>query len=112
MDDFQGGPQTDTQWDLEKAAANEVKHGVSFTQAATVFADLDHLVSLDGDHSVGEYRYHMVGRSIGGEILFVVFTERPAPEGVVGETFRIISARRATKLEKEKYESEYYRTRG
>jgi uncharacterized DUF497 family protein len=83
-------------WDREKAAANEVKHGVSFDTAALVFLDpmrIDRHDDSEGNTS-GEERTQTVGKV--GSVFFVVYTERN------GDT-RLISARVATKAEKRSY---------
>lgn len=85
----------DFEWDPVKAASNLVKHGVSFAEAATVFAD-PFAVYLDDGSGFG----HMVaiGTSLRERVLFVVHVER-------GERDRIISARKATSGEKDVYET-------
>lgn len=85
----------DFEWDDDKAAANVRKHGVSFEQAALAFRDLFAVEWLDIRESYGEERIILVGTSQ-GQILAVVYTERE-------ERIRIISARRATKHEKDTY---------
>jgi uncharacterized DUF497 family protein len=45
------------EWDEPKAASNLDKHGVSFPEAATVFADPLYIDFYDPDHSVNEQRY-------------------------------------------------------
>jgi uncharacterized DUF497 family protein len=84
----------DFEWDAEKAAANAAKHGVTFEEAATVFLDLDYL--LVGD-ALDPERFVAIGMSSLARVLFVVHCER-------GERVRIISARRATRREREAYE--------
>ena len=85
----------DFEWDDDKAAANVRKHGVSFEQAALAFRDLFAVEWLDMREGYGEERIILVGTSQ-GQILAVVYTERE-------ERIRIISARRATKHEKDTY---------
>ena len=85
----------DFEWDDDKAAANVRKHGVSFEQAALAFRDLFAVEWLDMREGYGEERIILVGTSQ-GQILAVVYTERE-------ERIRIISARRATKHEKDIY---------
>ena len=51
------------EWDESKAAANLSKHGVSFDEAKTVFADPFHIDFHDPDHSEAEERYIIVGQS-------------------------------------------------
>ncbi len=85
----------DFEWDSAKAASNLVKHGVSFPEAATVFAD-PFAVYLD--NGSGEGRLVVIGTSLRERVLFVVHVERGARD-------RIISARRATPAEREVYET-------
>ena len=84
-------------WDDAKAAANRRKHGVSFEEAATVFADPLAMRFDDVDHSDEEDRFILIGTSIKGRLLLVVFVE---PESAL---IRIISARRVTRREREDY---------
>ena len=52
------------EWDAGKAADNRRKHGVSFVEAATAFADAPSVTIPDPDHSAaGEARYIRVGQS-------------------------------------------------
>ena len=85
----------DFEWDDAKAAANFRKHGVTFEQAAYAFRDPFAVEWIDERAVDGEERVILLGMS-GGQILSVVYTER-------GERLRIISARRATKYEKDNY---------
>ena len=85
----------DFDWDDAKAAANFRKHGVTFEQAAYAFRDPFAVEWIDKSAVYGEERVILLGMS-GGQILSVVYTER-------GERLRIISARRATKHEKDNY---------
>lgn len=85
------------EWDPAKAAENLRKHGVSFAEAETVFADPLSLDTADPDHSIGEERFVVIGRSYRQRLLVAVYTER-------GNRIRIISARRATKHEERSYE--------
>lgn len=50
------------EWDDEKAAANLAKHGVSFEEAKTVFADPLYVDFYDPDHSIEEHRYIIIWR--------------------------------------------------
>ena len=84
----------DFEWDADKAAANLAKHGVTFEEAVTVFLDLDYLLVRD---DLEPDRFVAIGMSSQARVLFVVHCEK-------GETLRIISARRATRLEREAYE--------
>jgi len=87
------------EWDQEKAESNLKKHGVSFPEATTVFADPLSLTNHDPDHSDREDRYITIGESIYGNLLVVAHTDR-------GDTVRIISARYATRREIRGYENE------
>jgi uncharacterized DUF497 family protein len=85
------------EWDAEKATANVRKHGVSFDEAVTAFGDPLSVLLLDPDHSTGEDRYLVLGMSAAGRLLVVAFVERPPRT-------RIISARLATRRERQDYE--------
>lgn len=86
------------EWDDNKAAINEQKHGISFAEAITVLSDPLELTIPDPDHSQGEFRFLSIGRSDQGTLLVVAYTERePA-------IIRLISARPATKYERKQYE--------
>ena len=84
------------EWDARKDAANRRKHGVSFEEAATAFADPRSLTVPDPDHSVEEDRFVLLGLSYRGRLLVVVHVER-------GDNLRIISARKATRTERRQY---------
>ena len=84
-------------WNKEKAAANLAKHGVSFEEATTVFADPLSLTIADPAHSEDETRFVIAGQSHAGRLLVVVHAER-------ADTNRVISARTATRRERVKYE--------
>ena len=83
------------EWDDKKAARNYTKHGVSFNEATDVFRDLLAVEELDDWEAYGEERFILIGMA-GNRLLSVVYTER-------GERIRIISARKATKRERENY---------
>ena len=85
------------EWDPEKAAANVRRRRVSFSEAATVLEDPLSTTFPDEAHSEGEMRFVTVGVSQRGRLLIVAHTER-------NDTIRIISARRATRREREFYE--------
>ena len=88
-------------WDTRKAITNFEKHGVSFEEAATIFADPEGLNWEDSVHSAQEARYKRVAMSVGGNILIMVYTVRRTKDGK--ETIRIISARRASRKERKAY---------
>jgi uncharacterized DUF497 family protein len=64
------------EWDARKAATNVRKHGVSFNEAATVFADPDALDGPDLKHSAQENRSLRLGRSLADRVLIVAYTTR------------------------------------
>jgi len=82
-------------WDEEKDRQNQRKHGVSFTEAASIFHNLPFEVFHDPDHSLHEDRYIAAGFSDRSRLLLVVHCENPA-----GTEIRIISARKATRAER------------
>lgn len=84
------------EWDRAKASENETKHGVSFAEASTCFADLESLTIYDPEHSEDEERYVLLGMSARGRLLVVVHSER-------GDNIRIISARAANRREAAQY---------
>ena len=83
--------------DPKKASTNQAKHGVTFTEAATVFADSLAVIFDDPAHSDEESRELIVGHSNKNRLLIVSFTERD-------DALRIIRARKATKQERKDYE--------
>ena len=87
------------EWDPVKAEANVRKHGVTFDEASTVFGDPLNLLMADPDHSLDEKRYLLLGMSNRRRLLVVTFAERPPRT-------RLISARRATRQERRRYEEE------
>ena len=89
------------QWDPRKAAANLRKHGVSFTEAESVFMDEHGLLLDDPEHSGTEDRFILLGSSAGGRLLIVVHAYRAAA-GVI----RIISARKADRQERRQYQEQ------
>ena len=83
------------EWDDEKDRINFQKHGIHFRTAAKVFLDPDKLIREDLEHPQ-EQRYDVLGRV--GKVIFVVCAFKDK------NVIRMISARLATKLEREKYE--------
>jgi uncharacterized DUF497 family protein len=86
------------EWDSKKASSNATKHGVTFDEASTVFADPLAVIFDDDAHSQDELREIIVGHSSLGRLLLVAFTERDRM------MVRIISARKATRREREDHE--------
>lgn len=87
------------EWDPVKAKANVRKHGVTFDEASTIFGDPLNLLMADPDHSLDEERYVLLGMSNRRRLPVVAFAERPPRT-------RLISARRATRQERRRYEEE------
>jgi uncharacterized protein len=88
-------------WDAQKALSNLKKHDVSFAEAATIFLDHDALDWDDPEHSYAEQRSKRLGISLKGRILIAVYTQRRLKDGQ--EVIRIISARQATRKERQAY---------
>ena len=87
----------DFEWDSEKEKINITKHGLDFETASRVFYDENRIEKYDGEHSIDEDRYITIGEINGvAFVVMVVYTERKS-------AIRIISARKATKREKEEY---------
>ena len=86
------------EWDQRKNAANRRKHGASFEEAATVFADEHALLIADPDHSKSEDRFVLLDLCSSLRMLVVCHCYQQT-EAVV----RIISARKATRSERLQY---------
>ena len=84
------------EWDPEKAAANQRKHGVDFATAAGVFDD-DRALTIPDLDSDREDRLVGIGMDPLARVLVVVFTLR-------GDQVRLISARKANGWERRQYE--------
>ena len=87
------------EWDAGKARRNFHKRGIAFEQAITAFDDPYALIAPDERHSTTEeIREWLIGESDDG-VLVAVFTRRYG-----GQIYRIISARRASRRERSRYE--------
>ena len=86
------------EWDPKKAKINREKHDVSFEEASTVFKDPLSLTIDDPLHSSYEERLILIGMSYNNRMLVIVHRES-------GDNIRIISARKATKKERNYYET-------
>lgn len=86
------------EWDERKASVNIVKHGVSFEEAKSVFADERARLIADPDHSEEEDRFILLGYSSSLRLLVICHCYR-SDESVI----RIISARKATRHEAASY---------
>jgi len=88
-------------WDDAKARANLRKHRVSFETAARVFTD-PHALTVQDRTEGGEYRWQTLGRAGDITLLLVAHTLEEDPDGE--EVIRIISALRADRKERKRYE--------
>ena len=84
----------------DKASSNLDKHSVSFSEAASAFADPLSLTIFDPNHSANEDRFLLLGLSAIQRLLVVSHTDQ-------SDTIRIISARVANRSERLQYESKY-----
>ncbi len=91
-------PDIRFEWDPVKDSSNKKKHGISFSEAQTVFSDPFARLIADPDHSEDEDRFILLGTSIDSKLLVVCHCIK------VDETIRIISARKAEKPERKIYE--------
>lgn len=83
------------EWDPRKAQINKRKHDVSFEEAAECFADSLAMVLTDRVHPD---RLTLIGQSQACRLIFTIYAEKDA------DVIRIISARKATRAERRKYE--------
>jgi uncharacterized DUF497 family protein len=86
------------EWDPRKARSNEKKHGVSFEEAQSVFFDEQALFLEDPRPRHEEERFVLLG--VSASLCLLVVVHALQQEDVI----RIISARRATRLETRQYE--------
>ena len=89
-------PVVDYEWDDAKAALNRRKHGVDFTDTIAALEDPNRLEETDSEFEYGEERIKVIGTAH-DKVLFVVTTLRG------DDTCRIISARKATRHEQDRY---------
>lgn len=85
------------EWDQAKAVENWRKHGVSFDEATEAFGDPLALNMPDPNHKAREERFLVLGLSQSGRLLVVSYAER-------GVRTRLISARLASRSERQRYE--------
>ncbi|MBE8907787.1 BrnT family toxin [Enterobacter asburiae] len=91
---------TEFEWDTNKAMSNLIKHGIRFEEAVLVFDDPYHL-SLQDRHENGEFRWQTIGLVHGLIVVMVAHTVRFESGD---EVIRIISARKADRKERSRYE--------
>ena len=82
------------QWDPEKAAENQRKHGVDFADAVPALEDGRAITVESDEHD--ERRFVSLGMDPQGRLLVVAYTWRAG-------TIRIISARKANRRERREY---------
>jgi hypothetical protein len=87
---------TSFRWDKDKAQSNLVKHGVSFEVATMVF--FDPFLRIEDASRNEESRDAVIGFDEHERLLYVVHIE------VEDEYIRIISARKATSEERQRYD--------
>jgi uncharacterized protein len=85
------------QWNRDKAANNLRKHGIDFADAVSVFSD-DLAITIS-DERFDEERFVTIGVDALGRVLVVIYTMRD-------DEIRIISARKATRPERQQYQEE------
>ena len=89
-------------WDPAKARRNQTLHGVSFTAAAEIFDDPNHVV---GDNyfmeETGEQRFQIIGMTRDLVLVLVVFVEPGS------DVIRIVSARKAVDYEESIYNDQF-----
>ena len=85
-------------WDDRKERENQRKHGISFDEAVTVFADEKARLQHDPDHSSSEDRFILLGFSARLRMLVVVHAYQQDENEI-----RLISARKATRNERRQY---------
>lgn len=86
------------EWDENKNTINKKKHGISFEEAETAFYDDEAVVIPDPEHSQDEERFILLGFSAMARLLTVCHCIRGEDDII-----RIISARKATRIETEQY---------
>lgn len=86
------------EWNETKEVSNLIKHKISFDEAQTVFDDQLAATVSDPDYSFSEKRFVTIGETFAGRLVVVSHT-------IESEIIRIISARKPTRGEREKYEN-------
>ena len=85
-------------WDENKNRINLEKHGITFEEASTVFFDERAILFDDPEHSIDEDRFLLLGMSETAKVCIVCHCYRESDTVI-----RIISARQATRKEKQRY---------
>ena len=89
------------EWDIDKEKRNRQKHGISFEESAGIFLDPHAQTIFDEEHIEREDRWITMGLEKNGKLLIVVHTFQQVDENFC--KIRIISARKATRMEAGKY---------
>jgi len=84
------------EWDKHNSNKIRLRHNITPIEAEQAFFD-DYSIFFDSKHSTAEKRYQLIGKSNTGKVLFIVFTPR-------NNKIRIISARSASKKERNNYD--------
>jgi len=93
------------EWDEGKNRVNRAKHGIDFNFASLAFDDPYAVTTQDRDLD-GEQRYQLIG-AVYSRVILVAHAVRSSGPGEDKEVIRIISARKATPLERKRYEEDY-----
>ena len=88
------------EWDENKNQLNIKKHGVDFNVAWTAFNDIYAIIEIDYEHSYSEERQNLIGMDETSKLLFVCHCERYEDDN---DIIRLISARKADKIETDLY---------
>ncbi len=91
------------EWDESKSKANRKKHGISFEEAAEIFDDPFHISILDKRFDYFDERWITIGLTKNGKVTIVGHLYYLTEEGE--EITRVITARKATKKERDQYEN-------
>jgi uncharacterized DUF497 family protein len=86
------------EWDFNKAQSNIIKHRITFENASSVFKDTNAISIFDEEHSQNEDRWITIGLDLQTRTLVTINKNNC--------NIRIISARKATKNEKDIYNGE------
>jgi hypothetical protein len=86
------------EWDENKNLINQQKHGIDFNEASSVFFDENAILFDDPEHSEYEERFMLLGMSETANVCIVCHCYRESDTVI-----RIISARKATKKEVDRY---------
>ena len=91
------------EWNEGNIDKSYKKHGIHFKEAEEAFFNEPVIVDDDKKHSKKEQRYHALGRTDNGRLLFISFTARK-------NKIRVISARKQSKKERKEYEKKQQKT--